>query len=71
MGFKEMNKAYKVSAKIMETLIKTFLYLSNMRCPQCGSDKVILDTGGQTSKYRCSKCGYFGPLIIEENDMDK
>lgn len=41
-----------------------------MKCPQCGSEKIKLDTGGQTGKYRCLKCGYFGPLIIQENDLD-
>ncbi|MBW2963205.1 TFIIB-type zinc ribbon-containing protein [Candidatus Woesearchaeota archaeon] len=39
-----------------------------MQCPKCGSENIKLDTGGQTGKYRCAKCGYIGVLIIEEDD---
>lgn len=37
------------------------------RCPVCKSKNVILDTGGQTGKWRCKKCGYIGVLIVEED----
>jgi len=40
------------------------------KCPRCRSRDIILDTGGQTGKYACKKCGYIGPLIIEE-DIDE
>jgi len=36
------------------------------KCPRCRSTDIILDTGGQTGKYACKKCGYIGPLIVEE-----
>ena len=38
-----------------------------MKCPKCGSEKITLDLGGQTGKYRCPKCGYVGVLVIEED----
>ncbi len=34
-------------------------------CPVCKSDKIELDTGGFTGKYRCKNCGYIGSFIIE------
>jgi hypothetical protein len=37
-------------------------------CPKCKSDEIMLDTGGQTGKYKCKKCGYIGSLVIEEGD---
>jgi transcription initiation factor TFIIIB Brf1 subunit/transcription initiation factor TFIIB len=35
-------------------------------CPKCGSREITLDTGGQTGKWLCKKCGYLGALVIEE-----
>jgi transposase-like protein len=37
------------------------------KCPVCKSTDVTLDTGGHTGKWKCKKCGYFGPLVIEED----
>ena len=37
------------------------------KCPRCKSTDITLDTGGQTGKYICKKCGYIGPLIVEED----
>lgn len=37
------------------------------KCPACGSTDVTLDTGGQTGKWRCKKCGYVGALVVEED----
>jgi len=39
------------------------------KCPKCTSSDIILDTGGQTGKYSCKKCGYVGVLVVEE-DVD-
>ncbi len=36
-------------------------------CPMCKSDNLTLDIGGQTGKYRCKKCGYLGPIVIESD----
>ena len=36
-------------------------------CPKCKSTDIALDTGGHTGKYKCKKCGYTGPLIIEKD----
>ncbi len=36
-------------------------------CPKCKSNDIELDTGGQTGKYKCKKCGYIGPLIVEKD----
>ena len=40
------------------------------RCPQCKSTNVTLYMGGHFGKYLCKKCGYVGPLIIEEPDEE-
>jgi transposase-like protein len=37
------------------------------KCPACGSRDITLDTGGQTGKWRCKKCGYVGVLVLEED----
>ena len=36
-------------------------------CPKCKSTDITLDTAGHTGKYKCKKCGYIGPLIIEKD----
>ena len=35
-------------------------------CPQCKSSDITLDTGGQTGKWLCKKCGYVGVLVLEK-----
>ena len=40
-------------------------------CPKCKSDDITLDVGGQTGKYKCKKCGYFGVFIIEKDIKKK
>ena len=37
------------------------------KCPVCKSAEVTLDTGGQTGKWKCKKCGYAGALVVEED----
>ena len=37
-----------------------------LKCPQCKSSNMTLDTGGQTGKYICKDCGYIGGLVIQE-----
>ena len=44
--------------------MKTAQFLTRL-CPKCKSDNLALDTGGQTGKYFCKRCGYLGALIIE------
>ena len=39
-------------------------------CPACRSRDITLDTGGQTGKWRCKRCGYIGPLVVEEDMGD-
>ncbi|MBN1645690.1 hypothetical protein JW868_01480 [Candidatus Woesearchaeota archaeon] len=36
-------------------------------CPRCQSTDIELYAGGQTGAYRCKKCGYVGPLILEKD----
>lgn len=35
-------------------------------CPNCKSKNITLYMGGIFGKYKCKKCGYLGPLIVEE-----
>lgn len=37
------------------------------RCPQCGGTDVNLEAGGIMGTYECARCGYRGPLVIEED----
>ena len=37
-----------------------------LKCPNCKSTNITLDTGGQTGKYLCKDCGYIGGFVIEE-----
>jgi len=38
------------------------------RCPSCGSKNVTLWMGAKLGiQYQCKKCGYHGPLVVEED----
>lgn len=39
-------------------------------CPKCGSKKMKLHVP-QTSIWKCPKCGYQGPVFIEDGNMEK
>lgn len=41
-----------------------------MKCPYCKSENVGLYMGFQFGKYECGKCGYIGPLVIEEDENE-
>lgn len=34
-------------------------------CPNCKKGDVELFIGGQTGSYKCNRCGYVGPVILE------
>jgi predicted RNA-binding Zn-ribbon protein involved in translation (DUF1610 family) len=38
-------------------------------CPKCGSEKIDFYAGALTGAYHCKKCGYTGPIIVEEDDI--
>ena len=38
-------------------------------CPSCGSEEIYVETGGVTGNiYRCKRCGYRGPLVVEVDE---
>ena len=37
------------------------------KCPTCRSVDITYYMGGQFGKYACKKCGYIGPLILEDD----
>lgn len=39
------------------------------RCPRCRSEGISLEAGFLTGQYHCRKCGYIGPIVLEE-DVD-
>mgnify|MGYP000942045038 CR=1 FL=1 len=39
-------------------------------CPKCGSKKMKLHVP-QTSIWKCGKCGYQGPVFIEDGNLEK
>ena len=40
-------------------------------CPACRSAEIYWYAGGTTGAYECKKCGYVGPLVIEEISIKK
>lgn len=37
-------------------------------CPDCGSSDVEYEAGLITGqKYRCKRCGYLGPFVVERD----
>lgn len=39
-------------------------------CPRCGSKKYKLQIP-QTSQWKCESCGYQGPVVIEDGNLEK
>ncbi len=37
------------------------------KCPQCKSERINWYAGALTGSYHCEKCGYIGPIVIEED----
>jgi len=38
-------------------------------CPSCGARDIFVETGGFTGMiYRCKRCGYRGPLVVEVDE---
>ena len=38
-------------------------------CPSCGSADIFVETGGYTGMiYRCKRCRYRGPLVVEVDE---
>lgn len=34
-------------------------------CPSCKKSGIELFIGGQTGSYKCNRCGYIGPVVVE------
>jgi Zn ribbon nucleic-acid-binding protein len=65
---KKKHKAAKLIAQQKLTEIpKNHIASRKLLCPACGSDNITLWTGGVSGIYQCCKCGYIGPIIIEED----
>lgn len=40
-------------------------------CPQCGSDRIVLDAGLITGqRYHCLACNYIGAFVVERDLKD-
>jgi len=37
------------------------------KCPRCKSTRIVLEAGFITGNYHCRKCGYIGPIVLEED----
>ncbi|MBS3164719.1 hypothetical protein J4439_04790 [Candidatus Woesearchaeota archaeon] len=37
-------------------------------CPVCRSEEVTLHMGGQLGTWRCKRCSYVGPIVLEVDD---
>lgn len=43
-----------------------------LHCPACRSTDVYLVAGGVTGMvYRCKRCGYRGPFVLELDETEK
>jgi transposase-like protein len=41
-------------------------------CPSCNSEEIYVESGGVTGMiYRCKRCGYRGPLVLEVDEEGK
>lgn len=38
-----------------------------LKCPVCRSEEITIYMGAHFGKYLCKKCGYIGPLVIDED----
>ena len=43
--------------------------MNTKRCPKCKRKGVDLFLGFTTGNYLCKKCGYIGPIVIEESTI--
>ncbi len=39
------------------------------KCPNCRSEGLDLFLGFTTGNYLCKRCGYIGPIAVEENTI--
>ena len=39
------------------------------KCPMCKSSDIGFNMAGIDGKYKCNKCNYIGPIIIEEYEI--
>lgn len=42
-----------------------------MKCPQCFEEGLEGFIGGQFGQYACRKCGYVGPIALEDEPKGK
>lgn len=41
-------------------------------CPKCGSKMVDMDVSGYSATiWKCKKCGYSGPVVVEDGNIEK
>jgi ribosomal protein L37AE/L43A len=40
-------------------------------CPRCGSEDLMMVTGGITGMWECKKCGYANDTFPEREEMGK
>jgi predicted RNA-binding Zn-ribbon protein involved in translation (DUF1610 family) len=46
---------------------KDHIISRKLLCPACGSDNITLWMGSKLGMiYKCCRCGYIGPVVIEE-----
>ena len=36
------------------------------KCPACKTENLVQYMGAQFGKYECKKCGYVGPIALED-----
>jgi hypothetical protein len=57
----------------LEGYLNIVVFLNSMgikRCPKCRSTNVDFYAGGLTGSYHCKVCGYIGPILLEEEDIE-
>lgn len=45
--------------------------MKEKKCPSCKRKGIDLFMGFTTGNYLCKKCGYIGPVVIEEDKAAK
>ena len=51
-------------------MVEKFIMTKTVSCPNCGSNRMKMHNP-QLSIWQCAKCGYQGPVVVENGNLNK
>lgn len=51
-------------------MVEKFIMTKTVSCPNCGSNRMKMHNP-QLSIWQCAKCGYQGPVVVEDGNLNK